>query len=148
MTTPPPPAGAHSITAIQAAVATVMGTTVTEMLSDRRTAGAVTARQLAMWLARWWTPASLPRIGRAFGRDHTTVMHAVTVLDRRPPPAALVDQVRARLDGLSLDALPPDSRLADPADPEAQALAGYDIPAIRAAGGWQPGGWRRPGAHR
>ncbi len=130
----PRPAATPTIAAIQAAVAACQGTTVAEMLSARRTAGAVTARQLAMWLARWWTPASLPRIGRAFGRDHTTVMHAVAVLDRRPPPAALVAMVCHRLDGMPA----PDPMLA----PEDAECAGYDIAAIRAVGAWRPGFWR------
>ena len=35
------------------------------------------ARQVAMYLARELTDATLPAIGRAFGnRNHTTVMHA------------------------------------------------------------------------
>ena len=34
-------------------------------------------RPLDMYLARTLTDASLPEIGRAFGRDHTTVLYAV-----------------------------------------------------------------------
>ena len=34
-------------------------------------------RQIAMYLARELTSASLPQIGRHFARDHTTVLHAV-----------------------------------------------------------------------
>jgi len=34
-------------------------------------------RQIAMYLARELTGASLPQIGRHFARDHTTVLHAV-----------------------------------------------------------------------
>jgi len=32
---------------------------------------------VAMWLCFKVTPSSFPEIGRAFDRDHTTVMHAV-----------------------------------------------------------------------
>jgi hypothetical protein len=35
-------------------------------------------RQMAMYLARELTDASLPKIGAHFGRDHTTVIHACT----------------------------------------------------------------------
>jgi len=35
------------------------------------------ARQMAMYLARQHTPASLPEIGRAFSRDHSTVLTSI-----------------------------------------------------------------------
>ncbi len=43
----------------------------------------VRPRQIAMYLARRYTPASLADIGRAFGRDHTSVMYAIDVVERR-----------------------------------------------------------------
>ncbi|MEN3973094.1 helix-turn-helix domain-containing protein [Sphingomicrobium sp. XHP0235] len=46
------------------------------LLSDRRTRAFAYPRQVAMALAAELTGYSLPRIGRAFDRDHTTVMHA------------------------------------------------------------------------
>lgn len=47
------------------------------MKAKRRTKGVVFPRQVAMYLTRELTDASLPRIGEEFGgRDHTTVMHA------------------------------------------------------------------------
>ncbi|OKL54318.1 chromosomal replication initiation protein DnaA [Bowdeniella nasicola] len=45
--------------------------------SPDRTRTIVTARQIAMYLCRELTDLSLPNIGEAFGKDHTTVMHAV-----------------------------------------------------------------------
>jgi chromosomal replication initiator protein len=40
-------------------------------------------RQVAMYLARELTDASLPKIGKEFGgRDHTTVIHATTKITR------------------------------------------------------------------
>ena len=40
-------------------------------------------RQIAMYLAKELTPASLPEIGRAFnGKHHTTVLHSVQKIDR------------------------------------------------------------------
>ncbi|HEU5311778.1 MAG TPA: helix-turn-helix domain-containing protein, partial [Candidatus Eisenbacteria bacterium] len=53
-----------------------------EVLSDlrakNRTKTIAFPRQIAMYLARQLTHASLAEIGRAFGgKDHTTVLHAV-----------------------------------------------------------------------
>ena len=51
--------------------------TVADLCSPSRNRQLVTARQIAMYLARELTELSLPVIGKAFGgRDHTTVMHA------------------------------------------------------------------------
>ncbi len=53
-----------------------------DMTSARRLRAIARPRQLAMYLAKKMTPASLPEIGRQFGgRDHTTVMHAVRKID-------------------------------------------------------------------
>jgi chromosomal replication initiator protein len=50
---------------------------IDDMTAKTRTKEIVTARQVAMYLARTMTNASLPKIGEEFGgRDHTTVMHA------------------------------------------------------------------------
>jgi chromosomal replication initiator protein len=47
------------------------------LLSSTRTQPAALARQVAMYLSRELTGATLPTIGRAFGnRNHTTVLHA------------------------------------------------------------------------
>jgi chromosomal replication initiator protein len=43
----------------------------------------VQPRQVAMYLARRYTAAALADIGRAFGRDHTSVMYAIDVVERR-----------------------------------------------------------------
>lgn len=49
-----------------------------EILSQRRTAAIVHARQVIMWLMKRDTLCSLPEIGRAFGgKDHTTILHGV-----------------------------------------------------------------------
>jgi len=50
---------------------------IDDMTAKTRTREITTARQVAMYLARTLTSASLPKIGGEFGgRDHTTVMHA------------------------------------------------------------------------
>jgi chromosomal replication initiator protein len=66
-----------TIPSIQRAVAEFFGIRTEEMKAKRRTKGVAFPRQVAMYLSRELTDASLPRIGEEFGgRDHTTVMHA------------------------------------------------------------------------
>ncbi len=74
---PPTRARVVTIQAIQSALAEFFGIRVEEMRAKRRTKGVAFPRQVAMYVAREITDASLPRIGEEFGgRDHTTVMHA------------------------------------------------------------------------
>ena len=73
-----------------------------ELLARTHRQTAVTARQVAMYLARKLTGHSLPEIGRRFGgRDHTTVLHAIkkieAQLDSDPAVQSSVDRVRAEL---------------------------------------------------
>jgi chromosomal replication initiator protein len=58
------------------AVAKYYGVTIGDMVSFRRTDEIVRPRHVAMYLARQLTKHSLPRIGRALERDHTSVLHA------------------------------------------------------------------------
>lgn len=54
------------------------GLTMAELMSPRRNAVLVWARQEAMWECRRQTSASFPQIARALGRqDHTTAIHGV-----------------------------------------------------------------------
>ncbi len=58
-------------------VGTVHDVTVDQLKSKRRTQDLARARQIAMYLSREMTGASLNQIGRAFGnKDHSTVSHA------------------------------------------------------------------------
>nr|WP_245808536.1 chromosomal replication initiator protein DnaA [Deinococcus hopiensis] len=61
----------------------------------------VVPRQVAMYLIRELTAHSLPEIGQFFGRDHSTVMHAVSkvteALGRDAELAAAVDALRDQL---------------------------------------------------
>ncbi len=62
---------------IQSVVCDEFGISVKELLSNKRTAELSLARQIAMYLAREVTGASLQYIGKSFNRkDHTTVLHA------------------------------------------------------------------------
>jgi chromosomal replication initiator protein len=70
--------GVLSIELIQGEVCRYYTVTNDELTGDKRTRRIVRPRQVAMYLSRELTDASLPAIGRAFGgRDHTTVMYAV-----------------------------------------------------------------------
>lgn len=67
---------------IQRAAARRQGVSLNDLRSLRRRQDIVFARQMAMYLARQLTAHSLPAIGRCFGRDHTTVIHAVRRVQR------------------------------------------------------------------
>ncbi len=65
-----------STAAIMAATAEYFETTVEELRGPGKTRALAQSRQIAMYLCRELTDLSLPKIGQAFGRDHTTVMYA------------------------------------------------------------------------
>jgi chromosomal replication initiator protein len=68
---------------IQEAVCERFSLTVQELVSPRRSQAVAYPRQVAMYLSRELTDASLPKIGTEFGgRDHTTVMHANAKITR------------------------------------------------------------------
>ena len=68
-----------TIEEIQKKVAEHFSIRLTDMSSARRARNVARPRQVAMYLAKQLTQRSLPDIGRRFGgRDHTTVMHAVS----------------------------------------------------------------------
>jgi len=68
---------------IQEAVARHYAISIDELVGEKRTKRVVVPRQVAMYLCRELTDASLPAIGRAFGgRDHTTVLYAVQKISR------------------------------------------------------------------
>ena len=71
----------------------------TEMASKRRARAVVRPRQVAMYLAKVLTPRSYPEIGRKFGgRDHSTVIHAVRLIeDLRARDADMDGDVRSLL---------------------------------------------------
>jgi chromosomal replication initiator protein len=76
----------HSITIeqIQRRVAEHFDVRLADMTSKRRPANIAFPRQVAMYLARELTKASLNEIGEAFGgRDHGTVLHACKLVKRR-----------------------------------------------------------------
>lgn len=92
-----------SILTIQQRVAASFGISHLDMTSRRQGWQTARPRQIAMYLARHLTQASLPEIGRAFGgRDHTTVMHAINAVERRikdPGYWVVVERLREQLEG-------------------------------------------------
>jgi chromosomal replication initiator protein len=75
---------AVTIEQIQRRVAEHYDVRLADMTSKRRPANIAFPRQIAMYLARELTKASLNEIGDAFGgRDHGTVLHACKLVKRR-----------------------------------------------------------------
>lgn len=71
------------ISKIQEVVANYFQTSTSELKGKKRVKQIVIPRQIAMYLSRTLTDASLPKIGQEFGgKDHTTVMHACDKIDR------------------------------------------------------------------
>ncbi|MHB1610486.1 MAG: helix-turn-helix domain-containing protein, partial [Sulfobacillus sp.] len=73
-----------------------------EFKAKKRTKAVAYPRQIAMYIAREITDASLPKIGDEFGgRDHTTVMHAYEKIDRErhsdPQVAGLIEDLIKRI---------------------------------------------------
>ena len=66
---------------IQKAVADFYLLKLSDLKSTRRDRKIARPRQIAMWLSKSMTTKSLPDIGSAFERDHTTIIHAVRTID-------------------------------------------------------------------
>ena len=65
-----------SIEQIQSVVAEHYKLSKAELLGDCKSRSVARPRQMAMVMARGLTSRSLPEIGRAFNRDHSTVLSA------------------------------------------------------------------------
>jgi chromosomal replication initiator protein len=68
---------------IQRAVADHYDLRLTDMSSKRRPRSVAQPRQIAMYLCRRLTKASLPEIANAFGKTHATVVHACNIIHDR-----------------------------------------------------------------
>jgi chromosomal replication initiator protein len=71
-----------TIESIQKAVAEQFGLRMVEIKAKNNSRSIVYPRQIAMYLAKHLTEASLPEIGRQFGgKHHTTVLHSVEKIE-------------------------------------------------------------------
>lgn len=78
-------------------VAKTYNVSVSDILSNRRTASLALARQVAMYIARETTDLSYKAIGESFGKDHTTVLYNVNKIEEflkdRPYQKELVEDI-------------------------------------------------------
>ena len=100
--TAPAPGAAPTIARVQELACEAFEVSRDELLSAARTSRVAWARQVAMYLARQHTGATLPAIGESFGgRNHTTVMYACRKAGERiaadPAAQALVRDLERRL---------------------------------------------------
>ncbi|HEX7728841.1 MAG TPA: chromosomal replication initiator protein DnaA [Terracidiphilus sp.] len=73
-----------TIESIQRAVAEQFGMKISDLKQKNNSRNVVVPRQIAMYLAKQMTEASLPEIGRQFGnKHHTTVMHSIAKIDEQ-----------------------------------------------------------------
>lgn len=78
-------------------VAKTYNVSESDILSNRRTAKLVLARQVAMYISRETTDLSYKAIGESFGKDHTTVLYNVNKIEEflrdKPYQKELVDDL-------------------------------------------------------
>jgi chromosomal replication initiator protein len=83
-------------------VAQFFGVRRSELASRSRRRASLRPRQLAMYLCRQFTDASMSEIGRALGRDHPAVANALRAVERamleRAPLRYQVEELAARLE--------------------------------------------------
>jgi chromosomal replication initiator protein len=95
------PARRFTVAEIQAAAAEEFGLDPAALLAQDRRPNIALARQVAMYLARELTDETLPALGRRFGRNHATVLHAhrkiADELQSDARARAAVDNLRRRL---------------------------------------------------
>ena len=84
-----------SIENIQKTVAEYYNIKLSDLLSKRRSRSITRPRQMAMALTKELTNHSLPEIGEALMRDHTTVLHACKkILELRKESASHEEDYR------------------------------------------------------
>ncbi|WP_439622220.1 DnaA/Hda family protein [Gemmata sp.] len=94
-----PTSGSATVDAIIKRVIAAFGITERALLGPSRLRSVLVPRQVAMYLARELVGLSLPRIGAAFGRDHTTVLHACRKIEGAVKQDAALDSRVRQLRG-------------------------------------------------
>jgi chromosomal replication initiator protein len=88
-------------TAVVQTVATFFGTTPAKLAAKTRRRDVLLPRKLAMYLCFRYTDASIAEIGRALGREHTSVRNAIAFVERgileRAPLRYQLEELTARL---------------------------------------------------
>lgn len=81
-------------------VARSYGLAPVDIMGTRRQSHIVAARHVAQYLARRITGMSFPELGRAFNRDHSTIIHGWQRVDnerkRNPNIDAFLDEIEAQ----------------------------------------------------
>jgi chromosomal replication initiator protein len=100
------------IEAIQRVVAASFHIQLADLKSKKRTQHVAFGRQVAMYLCRKITSNSFPTIAEHFGRDHSTVIHAVNLIERRVNNDAafrlLIEKIERGLKQVPTSAIPSD----------------------------------------
>jgi chromosomal replication initiator protein len=94
--------GALGVEVVIGTVADFFGVSIEALSSRSRKRSILVPRQLAMFLSRRYTDASLTEIGRALGRDHPAVRNAIQVVERaileRAPLRYQVEELASRIE--------------------------------------------------
>jgi chromosomal replication initiator protein len=92
----------RTIRQIQDAVAQMFGLSIEELRTESRSRDVALPRQIAMYLAKQLTDASLSEIGQEFGgKHHTTVMHSIAKIHQlRATDAGLNNAIQSLLEKL------------------------------------------------
>jgi len=92
----------NSLKTIEAAVCAVAGISRAEIRSATRARRIARPRQAVFFLARERGRMTLPQLGLAYGKDHSTVLHGVrkiaALIEAGDPIAGQLDQARRYLD--------------------------------------------------
>jgi len=98
------------IDVIQRVVADSFHIPLADLKSKKRTQHVAFCRQVAMYLCRKITGNSFPTIGKHFGRDHSTVIHAFNLIERRVNKDAafrlLIEKIERGLKHVPMSAIP------------------------------------------